>query len=181
MHRWRAFCRDDEGATLIEFGILAIPFFTIIAAILETALIFLASQILDSAVQDASRSVRTGLAQSGGFDEDLFRAEVCSGLYNLFDCTAGDSERLRINVAVVGDFTSAAATYPLATGGGCTSASCPWALAGTYDDGDANSVVMVRAYYKWPTIVNLPGFNFATLPDGSRLLGATRVFKNEPF
>jgi Flp pilus assembly protein TadG len=181
MRRWRAFCREDDGVTLIEFGILAIPFFTIIAAILETGLIFLAGQILDSAVQDASRSVRTGLAHSSSFDEDAFRAEICSGLYNLFDCTAGDNERLRINVAVVGDFSSAAATYPLATGESCTSASCPWALASAYDDGDGSSVVMVRAYYKWPTIVNLAGFNFATLPDGSRLLGATRVFKNEPF
>ena len=45
----------------------------------------------------------------------------------------------------------------------------------------SGDVVVVQAYYKWPTLVNLPGFNFQNLPDGSRLIGSSRVFKNEPF
>ncbi|RYE39513.1 MAG: pilus assembly protein, partial [Hyphomicrobiales bacterium] len=59
------FGRDDRGVTIIEFGILALPFFTIIAAILETSLVFFAGQILDSAVQDAGRLIRTGQMQAG--------------------------------------------------------------------------------------------------------------------
>ena len=42
-------------------------------------------------------------------------------------------------------------------------------------------VVLVQAYYKWPTIVRLPGFNLQDQVDGTRLLGAVRVFRNEPF
>ena len=63
----------------------------------------------------------------------------------------------------------------------CTAASCDWTLNETYAPGTGGDVVVVQAYYKWPTLVNLPGFNFQNLPDGSRLIGSSRVFKNEPF
>lgn len=180
--RWRTFGRNESGVTAIEFAILALPFFTIITAIMETALVFLAGQILDSSVQDASRLIRTGRAIA--FDEAQFRAQICDGLFGLFDCTAGPNERLRINVSVIDDFASASPMpSPLKTGAACTALSCDWEMADDFAGGEAgkSSVVMVRAYYKWPTLVNLPGFNLSTLPDGSRLLGAARVFMNEPF
>jgi Flp pilus assembly protein TadG len=182
--RWRLFGRDERGVTVIEFAILALPFFTIIAAIMETALIFLAGQIFDSAVQDASRMIRTGRALT--FDSADFREQVCSGLYGMFDCTSGPNERLRINVETIGNFgASTPLPSPVVTGDLCTALSCDWVMTDDYDGGTSGSippdVVLVRAYYKWPTIVNLPGFNFRTLPDGSRLLGSARVFMNEPF
>ena len=175
------FGRDEQAVTLIEFGILAFPFFTIIAAILETALVFLAGQILESAVQDSARLVRTGQAQTANYDEAAFRAAVCDGLYGLFDCTSSSTERLRVNVAVVTDFSAATTGYPLKTGSACTASQCDWTLADAYGPGTGGDVVLVQAFYKWPTLINFPGFNFATLPDGSRLLGASRVFRNEPF
>ena len=55
--RMRALARDERGVTAIEFGVLALPFFTVIFAILQTAIMFLASQVLDSALEDASRKV----------------------------------------------------------------------------------------------------------------------------
>lgn len=181
--RWRSFARNEDGVTVIEFAFLALPFFTIIVAIMQTAVVFLASQILDSAVQDTSRLVRTGRAQA--LDEEAFRTVLCGRLYGMFDCSEGESERLRINVSVVDSFTSAEIPYPLSTGGACTPAGCDWVMDSGFDPGTSGSsppdVIMVRVYYKWPTIVNFPGFNFGTLPDGSRLLGAARVFMNEPF
>lgn len=175
------FRRDERAVTLIEFGILALPFFTIIAAILETALVFLAGQILDSAVQDSARLVRTGQAQTAGYDSDDFRAAVCAGLYGIFDCSKGAGAKLRINVTVISDFAEATTGYPLKTGGDCTADECDWTLADDYVPGAGGNVVLVQAFYKWPTLVNLPGFNLQSLPDGSRLLGSSRVFRNEPF
>ena len=78
------------------------PFFAIIGAILETALVFLASQVLDSAVQDASRLIRTGQAQAASFTIDDFRNSVCDKLFNLFTCS-----NLQIRVTTVTNFTSA--------------------------------------------------------------------------
>lgn len=182
IRRGQAFGRDEAGVTVIEFALLALPFFTIVMAILETSLIFLAGQILDSAVQDSSRLLRTGQAQNNApaYSPADFRAAICSGLYGMFDCDAGD-DRLRVSVTVIEDFPAVSITYPLQTGEDCDEEECDWTLADTYDPGVGEDVVLVQAFYKWPTIVRLPGFNFSTLPDGTRLLGASRVFRNEPF
>ena len=182
IRRGRAFGRDEAGVTAIEFGILALPFFTVVMAILETSLIFLAGQILDSAVQDSSRLVRTGQAQSHApaYTAADFREAICSGLYGMFDCDLAD-DKLRVSVTVLDDFTAASISYPLKTGEDCDEEECDWTLAEGYVPGDGSDVVLVQAYYKWPTVVRLPGFNFQSLPDGTRLLGASRVFRNEPF
>lgn len=178
----RAFGRDERGVTVIEFAFLAVPFFTIITAILETSLIFLAGQILDSAVQDSSRLIRTGQAQTStpAYTPAAFRAAICAGLYGMFDCSP-NSDKLRVSVTVLADFTAATVAYPLKTGEDCKENKCDWTLADAYLPGNGGQVVLVQAFYKWPTIVRLPGFNFQTLPDGTRLLGASRVFRNEPF
>lgn len=175
----RRFGRDERGATAIEFALLALPFFTIVAATLETALIFLAGQVLDAAVDNAARLVRTGQAQTAEYTQAQFRTAICDGLFGMFNCD--DNTKLRINVSEVTNFSSVSLGYPLATGTNCTAAQCNWTLAEAYGPGTGSEVIQVQVYYKWPTVVNLPGFNFGTLPDGSRLLGATRVFKNEPF
>ena len=177
------FRRDERGVTLIEFGILALPFFTIIAAILETSLVFFASQILDSAVQDAGRLIRTGQMQTGPVAQNNlagFRAEICDGLYGLMNC-----DNVKVKVSVVGDFGSATVTYPIQTGNQCTTTHgvkvCNWTIVEGYTPGAGGDVVLVQAYYKWPTLVHLPGFNLQDQVDGTRLLGGVRVFRNEPF
>lgn len=181
--RARSFGRDEDGVTAVEFAFLALPFFTIVTAILETSLIFLAGQVLDSAVQDSARLIRTGRAQTNSptaFSQADFRAAICAGLYGMFDCDV-TGDKLRISVTVLPDFPAATLTYPLEPSEDCEEDQCDWTLVDLYNPGDGDEVVLVQAYYKWPTIVRLPGFNFQTMPDGSRLIGASRVFRNEPF
>lgn len=180
LRRAGALARDEKGVTMLEFAILAFPFFTLVFAILETSLIFFAGQILDSATQDASRLVRTGQAQTANYTLPNFRTAVCGRLYGLFDCN-----QLKINVAPVASFTTAQTTYPIQQGNECTvsgtTTTCNWKLGDQFQPGNGSEVVLVQVYYKWPTILNLPGFNFQDQPDGKRLLGAVRVFRNEPF
>lgn len=175
LKRSRRFAHDDEGAVAIEFAILAIPFFTLIFAILETTLVFFAGQILDSAVQDASRLTRTGQAQTANYTAANFRTAICNGLYGLFDCS-----QLRIKVSVVSNFSSATVTTPVQTSANCTT-TCAWTLQEAFTPGVGGDVVLMQVYYKWRTLMNLPGFNIANQPDGTRLLGTVRVFRNEPF
>lgn len=176
----RGLARDEKGAVAIEFAILALPFFTLIFAILETSIVFLAGQILDSAVQDAARQIRTGQAQGAGWNTDTFRQKVCDGLYGMFDCSAA---KLKVRVSVVSSFSSATLTPPIDPDCSATSDEdeCDWTIAQAFDGGLGSQVVLVQAYYKWPTIVNLPGFNLETQAGGTRLLSAIRVFVNEPF
>jgi Flp pilus assembly protein TadG len=171
--RARCLARDDRAATAVEFGILALPFFTLIFAILETAVVFLAGQILDSAVNDSSRLIRTGQAQA--YDADDYRAVICPRLYGMFDCN--NHNQLKIKVSVVADFAAANPSPPMSCD---ASGTCTWSVVESFAPGGKSSVVMVEAYYKWPTVVNLPGFDLATMADGTRLLSAIRLFQNEP-
>lgn len=171
--RGRAFARDDRGVTAIEFGLLALPFFTIIYAILETTMVFFAAQILDSAVEDASRMVKTGQAQSAGYTIDDFRTLMCGYTFNIFDCS-----QIKIKVAKITNFSSTTTSNTVQT---CTTTTCTWTVAEGFSPGVGREVVQVFAYYRWPLLVNLPYFNLKNQPDNYRLLGATRVFRNEPF
>ncbi len=172
------FARDENGAVAVEFAFLALPFFTLIFAILETSVVFLAGQILDSAVQDASRKIRTGRPEAATVD--LFRAQICERLFGMFNC-----DELKIKVSVVASFAAATITSPINPdcAGSTDPDDCGWTAefaAPAYNAGGRTDIVLVQAYYKWPTIVNLPGFNLATQAGDSRLLSAVRVFRNEP-
>jgi len=80
MRRCRALRRDESAATAVEFALLSFPFFLIVAGILQTSVIFLATQVLESAVQDASRHIRTGQIQKSGTSLETFREQICGRL-----------------------------------------------------------------------------------------------------
>ena len=175
----RGFARDERGATAIEFGILALPFFMIIGATLETAVVFLSAQVLDSAVQDVSRLVRTGQNRTLGVTSAAaFKARVCDRLYGLFsDCSA-----LHVEVDVVTNFASATISPPIDVAA-CTTdkTKCSWSRPESFSAGQGSSIVVVQVYYKWPVVVGLGGYNIGNLGDGTRLIGGTAVLRNEPY
>ncbi len=169
----RAFVRDEQGVTAIEFGLLALPFFTIIFAILQTAILFLGMQVLDSAVEDASRMIRTGRAQAANYQMTNFRTLLCASTFNLFDCS-----QIKLKVAVITSFSNTSTTPTVQT---CNVTTCTWSFTEEYTPGVGRSVVQVTAYYRWPLLVVLPYFNLKNQPDNYRLISAVRVFRNEPF
>ncbi len=187
LRRWRGFARDESGVTAIEFGLLAVPFFSILGAILETSLVFLSGQVLESAVQDASRLIRTGQAQSAGMNAAAFKDLVCDGTFGLIrDCNG-----LHVEVRVVNTFNDVNVSAPVnwtcaAPGPGQTQAQADaacatWTRPEGYSPGVGSSIVTVQVYYKWPVIVPFGGLGLSNLPDGRRVLGAAAVFRNEPF
>ena len=179
---------DEQGAVAIEFAILAVPFFTVIFAIIETSMTFFAQQILESALQDATRYVRTGQSAALDWDIDDFRKSICSSTFGLFECSATEAstDRLLVTLKPVTTFTAATTQIASPIGEDCTPTStdpsdCDWQLAEAFDDGKGSDVIIAQAFYKWPTIVNLPWFSLANQAGNNRLLSAVRVFKNEPF
>ncbi len=170
----RRFARDERGATVIEFALLALPFFTIIAGILQTSVMFLTSQVLESAVQDASRAIRTGQAQPSTQSLEAFRTEICGRTYGLI----GDCAGLHIRVTEVNNFASAGVSLPVDLN--CTD-DCAWSASEAWTTGAGKSVILVQVYFKYPVIIQLGPFGLANLPDGTRLMGAATVFKNEPY
>ncbi|MGB3336428.1 MAG: TadE/TadG family type IV pilus assembly protein [Devosia sp.] len=178
LRRQRGFVRNERGAIAVEFGLLALPFFSILGAILETSLVFLSGQVLDSAVQDVSRLVRTGQAQQAGITPERYKEMVCERLLGLFsDCNA-----LHIEMQVIDTFAEIDMSPPVKWT--CTPGDeeCDdWTREESFTPGTGSSIVTVQVYYKWPLIVPFGGLGLGNLPDGRRLMGAASVFRNEPF
>lgn len=165
--------RNQRGVTAIEFGLLAFPFFTIVAGILQTSVIFLASQVLESAVQDAARNIRTGIYNTSTSIE-TFRQAVCDRLYSLYPDCAG----LHVIVNEVTNFQSATVLPPI--GEECEE-QCEWAVPENWQPGGSRSVVLVQVHYRYPVYLKAGPLGMSNLPDGNRLISSTTVFQNEPY
>jgi Flp pilus assembly protein TadG len=187
LSRRRSFARDERGVTAIEFGLLALPFFSILGAILETSVVFMAGQVLESAVQDTSRLIRTGQAQTAAVSADAFKTMICDRVFGLIrDCDA-----LHVEVDVVDAFSdvdvsapvnwSCDAPAPGQTQAEANAACADWTRPESYSLGNGSSIILVQVYYKWPVIVPFGGLGLSNLPDGRRVMGSATVFRNEPF
>lgn len=164
------FVDRQDGAAAVEFAIVAAPFLALLFAILETALVFFAGQVLESAAADSARLVMTGQAQAGGFDQNKFRQEVCNRVYGLFDCANG----IHVDVREYSMFKDLDFKKPVDADGKLIKNF-------TFDPGRPSCVVVVRVFYEWPVVASLLGFNLADMASGRRLLTATSAFRNEPF
>lgn len=167
---FRRFRKSTRGAVALEFAIVSIPFFALLFAIIETALMFFVSQILDSALTKTARQIRTGQAQAASMTAAQFKSAVCNEMYALVDCTAN----LYVDVNTYTDFASYSATSPIDP---TTKQMRPM----NFVPGGSGDIVVVRAFYAWPTYFNLLSANATKLADGRRLLGAVVAFRNEPF
>jgi Flp pilus assembly protein TadG len=169
--RLRLFRRDQRGATAIEFAFVALPFFALLFAIIETALVFFAEQALESAVSNSARLIRTGQAQSSKMSASAFKANVCDQISALFKCT----EKLVVDVQTFDSFADITMTPPVDKNGNLD-------LSYKYETGHGGDIVVVRAYYEWPLTVQLLGLDLSnTAKANSHLLAAAAAFRNEPF
>ncbi len=166
----RRFARQDEGVAAVEFALVAAPFLALVFAILETALVFFAGQVLETAAADSARLILTGQAQKGGLNQAQFKEEVCKRVYGLFDCANG----IQVDVRTYSTFGGVDTSKPIDANGNLT-------FTPSYAPGKAGDIVVVRLVYQWPVFVSLLGLNLADIAGSKRLLMATAAFKNEPF
>jgi Flp pilus assembly protein TadG len=176
----RRFRRNRGGSAAVEFALVAPVFFALLFAIIETALVFFASQVLETVTQNAARQILTGQAQNAGYvsastASDFKGKVVCpagSLATVLFDCINGiyiDVENYSAfsNVPTLSSQIDASQNFITNN-----LAYCP---------GNAGAIVVVRLFYQWPLFVTGLGYNIASLAGGKRLLYGTAAFRNEPF
>jgi Flp pilus assembly protein TadG len=168
----RRFARGEDGMAAVEFGIIAVPFFALMFAIIETAMIFFASQTLETAVADSARLIMTGQAQSQSFSQSDFKNAVCAKIYALFDCANG----MQIDVQTYTSFSSISTAKPIDANGNLQTSNFG------YSPGASCNIVVVRLMYQWPVYVSLLSLDkMADLSNNRKLLMATAAFRNEPF
>ncbi len=166
------FGRKNDGAAAVEFAIIVVPFFALLFAIIELALVFWAGQVLETAVQDTSRLVMTGQAQKQNFDKARFQQELCNRILGLFNCATG----IKIDVRTAGAFASANLSKPALNGSGQIDDS-----NFQYQTGGPGDIVVVRVMYEWPLILRTFGLDLSDMPSGKRLLMSAVAFRNEPY
>lgn len=165
--------KSEDGATAIEFGLVAAPFFYLLMAIFETGLMLFSEYVIENGTAEASRMIRTGQVQEGNFSKADFKAQVCGSLGAFLDC----DNRLYVDVRAYADFDSVTSTSAIGDDEELTEEVT---TASAFDPGEELEVVVVRVYYDWKLFT--PGISkLADLANGRRVLSAGAAFRNEPF
>ena len=164
------FARDRDGATAVEFALVATPFFLLLFGILEIALIFFATAVSEDAVSEAARDIRTGEVQTLGQTEVDFRGAICARIDVIADCG-----RLRVDVRTFDNFNAADMGAPMTEEGELDDEHF------TFEPGEAGDVVVVRVFYDWPLLG--PGMvnGLSNMSGNRRLISSATAFRNEPF
>lgn len=179
LHRFR---HDRRGSAAVEFSLVALPFFALLFAIIETAIVFFAGQVLETGVQDAGRQIYTHQLQdktlSDAEKKTAFQKDLCDRVKVLFSCS--DTAKLDVDVQFYAPGVAITITDPI-TAGSYNGGSLKFILPPA---GSAATVV-VRGFYQWPMIVTGLGYNISNIARGSdsyskRLLAATTAFHVEP-
>jgi Flp pilus assembly protein TadG len=164
----RRFPRDNSGSNAIQFALIAAPFFAMIFAIIEMAMIFFATQAMETATQDAARLIMTGQAQMQSMSGTTFKTQLCNKLMGVMDCANG----LDVDVKSYSSFANVSISNPVSGG--------TYNNTTGYDAGHAGDIVVVRTFYQWPVFVTGLGFDPSNIGGNKRLITATAAFRNEP-
>jgi Flp pilus assembly protein TadG len=165
------FVADENGATAVEFGLVAAPFIALLVAIIQTFTVMFASQLLETVVIQSSRLILTNQAQNANTTQSGFTNLVCQQVAILFNCAG-----LMVDVQSVSSFSSTSTAAPVLTFNAQGQVTNTW----QYNPGGPGQIVVVRVMYQWPVFLGPLGFTLSNLANGNRLIMASAAFQNEP-
>jgi Flp pilus assembly protein TadG len=190
---WRKLARSRDGAAAIEFAILAVPYFLIIFAIIETFVAFAAEQLVTNAVNTLGRQLRTGQItyQLNRVDTDMdvtkFRRAFCNEVNIMIQCSESEittPSKLYIDARTFASFAAIPKTIPRVSTDAFADID-PTSF--NFAPGGPSTINMLRAYYRWQVITDLVRPYITTIrpADGSMpsdfLIVATTAFQNENY
>ncbi len=170
----RRFVRHQRGAAAVETALVMWPFIALLVMTMETALVFLAQQTMESAAAEAKRLIMTGQAQGHGqtqckrLDAAGFKKAICDKNYLLFDC----NDDLYVDVQTFPSFGGVDPKVEFGDDGKPKT---------KFQNTDGGDIVVARLIYNWPIISPLAQEHLAHASSSGRWLVATAAFSNEPF
>jgi Flp pilus assembly pilin Flp len=162
-------CRDECGATAVEFALVGIPFVLVVIGIIEMGLMFTSQSLLEASTAQAARQVRTGAVQQGG-GEQLFIDELCDFSSALIPC-----ESLQYQVVPMDSFGDAQ-DFPDAVfdeDGNLEDQQ--------FDAGGVSDVVMIRTAYMYPIKTPMFRLMLTNTNGDKRAMLSTIVLQTEPY
>ncbi len=177
----RSFRANATGATAVEFSLVAFPFISLLAAIIQTGLVVWTGQNLDDSLQRAARAILTGNFQGSNQSQtstanlaklkEILCGTTSAKIVQVFDCS-----NLKLDVATSSTFGTASVPVALDT------QTKTWAanFGGRYMCAAPGSIVVVTAAVKYPVFFSFLNVGVPTFSDGARLIQSTAVFRTEP-
>ena len=168
----RSLLKDENGATAVEFGMIAMPFLLFVLGILGMGLYYLAATSLEYGVESAARKIRTGEAEKSALTVGGFKSLICAAAIGV-DCS-------KVTV-IIQKATTWSGINPQA----CVTNNSQTGSSGNAGDllsnysGTASQVVLVTACYRWPLADSFKFMKFST--SGPTIIQAATAFKNEPY
>jgi Flp pilus assembly protein TadG len=164
-----------QGATAVEFALIAPAFLATLIAVLETCLFLFAQMALQNAAMEVGRQFMTGQAQNAGWTTSTIQSNVCA-LPNfpsvLFTCS-----KIGVIVQTYASFAAANTSAPTLTFNAQGQVTNTWA----YDPGTQNEIMVVQLVYPWSVVGGLLGFTLSNLPIGAAELMGVTSFRVEPY
>jgi len=149
----------EDGATVVEYAILAPVFFLIIFGIIEMSMIFFVEATLELAAQQSSRFARTGDTVTG-----QTRAATAKALVDQYTFGLLDTSKLTFTVAPYSNFAAIPNTLP---------------TDGSQNFGGTGQVVVYTLSYDWPLFTGMVGQAMGLNGSTIKLTGS-EITVNEP-
>ena len=142
-------------------------------AIIETAIVFFAGQVLENATLESARLILTRQAQTAAMTETSFKTDLCNRIKVMFNCE-GNLGNITVDIKSFSPGASITITDPIVSG----NLTGPFVY--TLPPAGSPNTIVVRAFYQWPLFVTGIGYNIGNLNGSKRLLSATAAFHVEP-
>jgi Flp pilus assembly protein TadG len=164
------FYTAGDGATAVEFALIAPAFLGTLIAILESTLFLFAQANLQDAATEAGRMLMTGQAQN--LTESQFQTDICPMISALFTCN-----NLMVNVTASTDFSDASTAAPTLTFNANGTVSNTW----SYTGGSPGQIMVVQLIYEWPIVGGPLGSVLSSLGNGTTEMMGVTAFRVEPY
>lgn len=158
--------RSEDGATMVEFALIAPAFFLLLTGLLEMSIMFFTTTAVDMAMMDAARMVRTGQAQTAGNAVTTFRNTLCDSISSVYDC-----DNLSMDVRSFGNFGSMNFVIQEDADGNPVY---------VFNAGGASDYVLVRVIYDFQFHVPMVG-NLLGGDNNAIHLTSAAIFRTEPY
>lgn len=162
--------KDRNGTIVIEFGLIALPFFILIFGLFDVGLAHMTNRMFDNAIIDTTRLIRTGQAHSSGLDAAGFKTQICDSMPD-FLCF---EDRITVECESVSAFNQVSSISSLYDDDGNLRNDTG------YDIGAAQEIVACKAIYRWPMVSAILNFDDGDYGN-ERHLTSMMVFRNEPW
>jgi Flp pilus assembly protein TadG len=182
----RLWTRTD-GASAIEFSLVAMPLILTLVGIIEVALVLFVNVLLEGAVRDSARYGITGYTEGGVSREQMIRKIVEERTVGMIDMS-----KVKVDTLVYQTFSDIGKPEPLTNdvnGNGQYDAGDGYADIngnGKWDAdmgaagvGGPGAVVVYRISYKWPLLTGLLTPLLGS--NGYVPLSVSTAVRNEPF